>query len=105
MPHSGCDRWRTAKQSFLALSYRTGERRFQRYYRGIKREASLGVESLLRDNINQRTGLRYFFRLDHSLLVGFDRYRRRILGLISNKAYLGFHHENLSWVYGANCRH
>jgi hypothetical protein len=25
--------------------------------------------------------------------------------LISNKAYLGFHHENLSWVYGANCRH
>ena len=105
MPHSGSDHWRTPKQSFSALSYRTGDRRFQRYYRGIKREAWPGVESLLGDNINQRIGPRYFFRVDHSLLVGFDRYRRGILGLISNKAYLGFHHENLSWVYGANCRH
>jgi hypothetical protein len=70
-----------------------------------KREAWPGFGSLLGDNINQRIGLRYFFRVDHSLLIGFDRYRRGILGLISNQAYLGFHHENLSWIYGANCRH
>jgi hypothetical protein len=45
----------------------------QRYYRGTKRDARPGVESLLGDNTNQQIGLRYFFRVDHSLLVGFDR--------------------------------
>jgi hypothetical protein len=61
--------------------------------------------SLLRDKIDQRFGLRYLFRVDHSSLVSLDRYRRGIFSLVGNKAYLSFHHENLSRECGANCRH
>ena len=87
------DHWPQAQAIGFGAVIRTGDKRFQRCHRRTQREAWPCVESLLGDNINQRIGLRYFFRVDHSLLVGFDRYRRGILGLISNKAYLGSHRE------------
>jgi hypothetical protein len=71
MPYSGSDHWRTPKQSFLALSIPHRGQAISTLLSWYKKR---GMARRLRDNINQRIGLRYFFRIDHRLLVGFDRW-------------------------------